>query len=198
VPLSYALRMIIGVSANLKETKKILSEGNAKVNGIVRKRIEFPVGIFDVVEVVALKSKYRIILDAKGRIVAKKIDTKGGNFKVSKIVGKRVVKGGKIMVMTNDGFNIPLGKDAVNVEDSVKISLPERKIEEVYSMGKGSSAFIVGGVHTGKTVKIEGVMPGSIKRHTLVELIDKEGKFQTVIDNVFVVGKAKSEIEALS
>ncbi|HLC79030.1 MAG TPA: hypothetical protein VJG83_01240 [archaeon] len=198
VPLSFAMRHLLEISRDMKETKKLLHEGHIKVNGKARKGREFAVGLFDIVEVLPIAQKYRMLFDSKGRLVAKKIDSKSPDFKISKVTGKRVGAGGKIWITTGDGYNIELKKEDVGVEDSVKISLPDHKILEVYGMDKGSSAFIMGGVHTGKTVKIEGIIHGSLKTHTVVEFSDKGNKFQTVIDNVFVIGKAKSEIEALT
>ncbi len=198
VPASFALRQILQLTMNKKETRKVLADGGFKVNGVVRRKLSFPVGLFDVVELAALRKKCRFFFDGKGRLVAKEIDNKGGNFKVSKIVGKRIAKGGRMMATTDDGYSIELGKEKVNVDDSVKISLPEKKILEVYPMGKGTTAFIVAGTHAGKTVKVEGVTRGSLKTHTVVAFEDRGEHYQTVIDNVFIVGKGKAEIEALA
>src|SRR3989344_1668947 len=198
VPLSFALRQVLKLTSNMKETKKILSAGDLKVNGTIRKKTHFPVGIFDIIEIVSVKRKFRFLLDTKGRMIGKEVAHKEGNFKVSRIVGKRVGKGGKMLATTNEGFILEIGKEKINVEDSVKISIPEMKVLEVYTMDKGSTAFIVGGTHTGKTVRLEGVLRGSLKTHTVVEFDDSGKKYQTVIDNVFVVGKSKPEIEALA
>lgn len=198
VPLSFALRQILQVSSNMRETKKIIAHGGLLVNGKTRKKPSFPVGIFDVIEIVNVKRKFRFFLDRKGRMIAKEIAHKDGGFKVSKIVGKFVGEGAQMFARTNDGFILKIGKEKVNVEDSVKISIPDMKISEVYHMDKGSVAFIVAGTHTGKTVKLEGVHKGSLKTHTVVDFDDNGEKYQTVIDNVFVVGKDKAEIEALA
>lgn len=197
VPLSFALRQVIGAVSNFKETKRILSLGAVIVNGSVKKKPGFAIGLFDVIDIPASKKKYRILLDTKGRIVAKEIDMKGGKFKVSKVTGKRTVKGGRLFITTNDGFNIEVKDEKVSLGDSVRISLPELRIEDVYPMQKGSSAFVIGGVHTGKVVRVEGITKGSLKTHTVAELASEGGKFQTVIDYVLVVGKTKPEIEAL-
>ena len=198
VPLSFALRHVLRLSANMKETKKILSGGNLLVNGRARKKPEFPVGLFDVIEIVPAKQKFRLYFDTKGRMIAKAIDHKEGGFKVSKITGKYVGKGGKMYASTSDGFTLEIGKEKINVEDSVKVSFPNMKVAEVYPMAGGSIAFIVSGKHTGKTVRLEGVHKGSLKTHTVVEFSENGDKYQTLIDNVFVVGKSKPEIEVLA
>ncbi len=198
VPLSFALRQVLKISRNMKETKRIIADGALLVNGRPRRKPQFPVGIFDVVEIVSVKRKFRFFLDRKGRMVAKEIEHGHGDFKVSKIVGKYTAKGGRIMATTNDGYSIELGREKISVEDSVKVSIPDMLVLEVLPMGRGATAFIVGGTHTGKTVKLERVMHGSLKTHTVVEFEDADKKYQTVIDNVFVVGKSKSELEVLA
>ncbi|MCR4368421.1 MAG: hypothetical protein NUV67_00775 [archaeon] len=198
VPLSFALRQLLEVVANAREAKKILGEGKVKVNAIARKDERFALGLFDLIELAELKKKYRVVLDEKGRLILREIDAKSKDFKISKVTGKRAIKGGKILLTTNDGFTIDPGKAKVGVDDSIKISLPEIKIDEVYPMAKGSTIFIIGGTHVGETAMVEDVMAGSLQRKRAVLLSSKDNQYQTVTRNVFVVGKAKSEIEALT
>ncbi len=197
VPLSFLLRDVLEATKNLRETKAVLKQGKVKVNGEARKDYRLSVGLFDVVEIDSMKKKYRILFDNKGRIYAKEIEFKGKDFKVSKVTGKRKAKGGKTFITTGDGFTIPIEKEKIGVGDSVKISLPERKIEEVYEMKAGSSVFIVGGIHVGQSAKVHGIVEGNIQRQRLVSLEGEGNNFTTVEDNVFVVGKGKPEIEAL-
>ena len=197
VPLSFLLREVLHLAGTNKECRKILAEGSVKVNGKIRKKMEFPAGLFDLVEITPIKRKYRLLLDTKGRLIAKEMDYKAKDFKVSKIVGKRVVKGGKVMLSTNDGFNVEMGKEKVYVDDSVKVSLPELNVEAVYTPEKGHTAFVVAGVHVGKTLKVEGIVPGDINKEKAVMLSEEGNHFQTVIRNVLIVGKGEAEIEAL-
>ena len=197
VPMSFVLRELLEVASNLKEAKRVLSKGKIKVNGTMRKDARFNVGLFDMLELTPEKKKYRIVLDKKGRLVLKEIDFKSKDFKVSKVTSKRKMKNGKVMATTNDGFTIELGKEKVNVDDSVRISLPSLKIEEVYPLEKGNTVFIIGGTHVGEQSHVESVTHGEIQRKKLVSLKADEKSFQTITKNVLVVGKGKSEIEAL-
>ncbi|MCH7902138.1 30S ribosomal protein S4e [archaeon] len=197
VPLIFALKELLKVSNNAREGRNIIKEGKVKVNGTIRRQVRLPVGLFDIIALEALKKKWRLTFDTKRRIVAHEIDAKGKDFKISKITGKRKVKGGKILLTTNDGFTIDLGKEKVNVDDSVKLSLPEMKIEEVFALEKGNSVFIIGGSHVGETSKVDSISEGTLQRKKLISLYDKERKFQTISRNIFVVGKGKSEIEVL-
>ncbi len=197
VPLSFAMRTLLGATENLKETKKVISNGDVKVNAKIRKDYRFAVGIFDTIELVASKKKYRAILDRKGRLQFVEIDIKSKDFKVSKIVSKKAVKGNKTWITTNDGFTIDIGKEKISVGDSIKVSLPEGKIEEIFPMAKGNSIFIIGGTHVGKTIKISDITEGTGQRKKLISLVEGDKDFQTVAKNVFVVGKDKPALEVL-
>ncbi len=197
VPLSFALTSILRVASNLSEVKKLLSSGGVLVNGVVRRDRRFPVGIFDVVELQKVKSKFRFLLDSKGRMDAVEIDYKEGNFKVSKVVGKRVVRGGKVLVTTMDGFTIRVDKTPVRVGDSLRISLPKIGVEKVLPMKKGVLGFVFSGVHTGQVVRIENVIPGSLKRESIVEFSVGKSVFQTRANSIVVVGENEVELEVL-
>ncbi|MAG18028.1 MAG: 30S ribosomal protein S4e [Candidatus Diapherotrites archaeon] len=197
VPLAFVLKHLLEAVGNMREAKQIISDGKVKVNGSVRKNHRFPVGLFDVVAIDDSKKKYRAVFDKKGRIVMKEVDAKGKDFKISKIVNKRKVKGGKTWITTNDGFTIAIDKEKVNVDDSIKVSLPEAKIEEIYPMEKGYTVFLTGGTHVGETNKVDSVDKGSLQKKKFVSLGDKETGFQTVTRNVMVVGKSKPEVEVL-
>src|SRR3989344_351123 len=198
VPLTFALTQLLKVAGIAREAKAILSEGQVKVNGIVRKSMRFTVGLFDIIEIESMKKKWRFTFDSKGRLVAKEIDYKSKDFKISKIVGKRKIKKGKVVLTTNDGFILEVGKESVNVGDSVRIGLPSRKIEEVLRLEKGNSVFIVAGTHVGETRKIDSIIEGNMQREKLISLGKESQKYQTVANNVFVVGKSKPELEVLT
>jgi small subunit ribosomal protein S4e len=195
VPLSFCVKFILGIAKYSKETKNLIASGKIKVNGKVRKSLSFPVGVFDVVEITEPKMFFRMLLDKKGRLKMKEIEEKSASFKVCKVAGKKVVKGGKVLLVTSEGFTIDAGKEKVNVEDSIKVSLPDMKFEAVYPMEVGSTAIIVGGVHVGQLAKVESIVPGTMNREKLVTLEAKNSKYQTISDYVFIVGKAKPEIE---
>ncbi|MCR4335885.1 MAG: 30S ribosomal protein S4e [archaeon] len=197
VPLAFALKHLLEAAGNMKEAKKIVSEGKVKVNGAIRKDHRFPIGLFDVVAMDDAKKKYRAVFDKKGRIIMKEIEAKSKDFKISKVVNKRKVKSGKTWITTNDGFTIQIDKEKVNVDDSIRVSLPEVKIEEIYPMEKGYTVFLTGGTHVGETNTVDSVDRGSLQKKKFVSLGNKETGFQTVTRNVMVVGKGKPEVEVL-
>ena len=87
------------------------SEGKIFVNGRVRKEKSFPIGIMDVISIPQLKENYRIVYNDKGKFTAISISEKEAEVTVSKIVGKKVIKGGKIQLNMANGVNIIADKN---------------------------------------------------------------------------------------
>lgn len=191
MPLGLVLRNFAQVASNLKEVKKILNSGYVKVNGIVRKSHQFPVGLFDVISIDAQKLYYRVILDKKERLFLKQIE-KDSNEKVVKVNAKRMTKKG-VQLTTNDGrnyFNV-----RANVGDSLRISLPEGKVLEVIELKKGSVACVIKGANCSKIVVVEEVIEGTSRRKKLVKFTIGGKTFETVVDNIFLIGKDKKNLE---
>ncbi len=193
VPLGFMVRDLVGISSNMRETKRILNEGKVKVDGKIRKEYKFPTGLFDLISIEEKKENYRVIIDIKGRIKAIKIEEKKP-VKLCKITGKKM-HGKKIQLNTNDGRTFIENKTELKVGDTIKISLPEQKIIDKFTEKKGNLAYVTGGKHSGQTAEIQEIIPGTINRYKTVKLKTKEKEFKTTERNVFVVGEKKVEIE---
>lgn len=195
VPLGFLVRNMLGLAQTRKETKLILNSGEVRVNGTKRIDLNFPLGLFDVVEFPKTKKMHRIVLDEKGRITSAEMKSGALLEKVSKVLKKHVSKKGFVKLTTSDGFVLSEEKTSVNVSDSVKISLPGKKILENFSFSDGQIAVIIGGKHAGETGKIKEVIPGSMHKPKLVKLESKKGEFSTLEKYVCIVGDAKTALE---
>ncbi len=193
MPLGLVLRNFVQVASTLKEIKKILNNGQVKVNGVVRKSHQFPAGLFDVIAIDAQKLYYRIILDKKERLFLKQIE-KESKEKVVKVNAKKMTKKG-VQLTTNDGKNY--FKVNANVGDSLRVSLPEGKVLEVIELGKGSIAYITKGANCSKTAVVEEVVEGTARRRKLVKFTIGKENFETVVENIFLIGKGKTKLEDL-
>lgn len=195
IPLGLLARDLIGFGDSMKEVKIALNERAVRVNGVVRTDYRFNIGLFDVVDVEVSKKRYRIVLTRKGSIIAMEVPLKGNPFKLCKVTGKKVLKKGLMQITTNDGTVLRIEKEKLNVGDSIKLGLPEKKIEAVYEMKKGNKAYITGGRHTAELATIKEIIQGTVNRPKLVVLEGKEESFKTIAENVYVVGEKKPEIE---
>ena len=197
IALGIALRDLLGIARNIKEVRLILNSRTVSVDGMIRNEKKFLLGLFDVVALSDSKKQFRVLLDKKGRFVLKEIPAKNSGFKLVRITGKKAIRGNRIQLETNDGrVFVADSKEKASIGDSLKIGIPSQKILEVFAFEKGNTGFIFKGERTGGIAEIENVLPGTMKRGKLVLLKPREGgEFQTVAENVFVVGKKNIEIE---
>lgn len=194
VALGIVIRNYTGIVNTMKEAKKILNNGEVKVNGVVRKEHQFPIGLFDVVTMAKQKMFFRMVFDAKGRLVLKAIEAES-KMKLSKVTRKVMTSKG-VQVTTDDARTF-IGVKA-NVGDSLKVSLPEGKVTEVIPFKEGSLAYITKGAHSSETAKIVAIISGTEKKEELVKMEKGKETFETTAKNVHIVGKDKNEIEALN
>ena len=195
VPLGFVIRDMLKIVNNMKEAKHILHNTEVLVNGTRRQDHRFPIGIFDIVEIKQAKKKFRAVLNRKGAMVMNEMAQGEKNEKICKLVGKGTAKKGLTQLRFNDG-TVLLSKDAkMHVGDSVKLELPSKKMLGIYALDKGSTAYVIGGVHVGKVARINEIVKGTITRSKLVNLASESEEFQTIEENVFVIGKDEAEIE---
>lgn len=190
VPLGFFIRNLLNIAKTKKEAKFILGSRKIFVNGIVRTELNFPVGLFDVISIPENKEYYRVLLDSKGRISFKEIKKEEANMKVCKVKAKHLSKGNKLVITTNDGRNLICDK-AVKVNDSLVIDLTSNTVKDVLSFDKGALVYLIGGKHVSAIANVNNITPATMRRNSLVELIEGKDSYQTVVSNVFVIGKDK-------
>jgi len=185
IPLALVIRDMLKIANNLKEVKYLLTEGKIYVNNKKRRDYRFPVGLFDVISIPELKKNYRIVFDKKGRFTI--TEEKDSKTKICKIVGKKTIKGNKIVVITNDGLQIEDKENKIKVGDTIKINLEDKKIIQHLPLQKGSKAYIISGKHSGQKAKIEQIIAGTITTPKKVVLKSEDKVFETLADNVIAI-----------
>jgi small subunit ribosomal protein S4e len=193
VSLGIILRNYVGIAKNMSEAKKLLNNKEIKVNGTIRKDYRFAVGLFDVIGIEKQKENYRVIYDNNGRLQAKKIEN-GQNEKISKVLFKKTTKKG-IQITTNDGRVFI--NDKAKTNDSLKIKLPEGKIENIIEMKEGTIVYVTKGKHCSKKGIIKEIQAGTAKREKLVKIEIDEKEIETIMKNVIAIGEKEEAIEDL-
>jgi small subunit ribosomal protein S4e len=204
LPLSIVLRDILRVAETRKEAKKIVTQGKVYVDGKVRLKDDFPVGLMDVISLPDSSKFYRVLPSHKG-LFLNTISKEEASFKLMRIEDKTLVKNGNSQIALHDGTNI-FGK----VEDpekskeivyetfaTLKLGLPEKQVLHQLKTKEGNVAIITGGKNIGKQGRIVEIEKTVAKkrRNALVVIEDeKGGRYQTILDFIFSVGEAKSLI----
>jgi small subunit ribosomal protein S4e len=189
IPLVKIIRDELKLADNSREANRIIVSGQVQVDGKTRKQKNLGVGLMDVVSIPKIGKNYRILSEKNG-LKVKEITAKDAKVKICKVIGKKVLPKGKIQVNLHDGGNI-LTAEKIQVNDSVVIELPSKKIKEVIPYGEGKQAIVVKGAHTGASGPIKEIIPGSMARKSQTII----GEIQTLTDYVFVTGKDKQVIE---
>lgn len=191
VPLGYILRDSLKVASNAVEAKKVLNDGKVRINGVVRKSLRFPVGLFDFVSVDGLSHEYRMLFDAKGRLYPEKIDKKSvERIRPSKIIRKTIEKKGRIKLTTDNGNNyIVDGKLASDAKpnDTLLIKIPEDEIKELKKMEVGAKVYITAGPHVSRQAVISSIKPSTAKSGKVVVIKQGSNEFETTVKNVVVI-----------
>jgi len=190
VALGIVLRDISMLAKTMKEAKAILCAGEVKVNGIVKKETQFGVGLFDAIEIAGQKLFFRVMLDKKGRFILKNLENKS-NEKIVRVEYKKATSKG--VQITTDDSRVYFTNEA-KVGDSLKISVPDGKIQEVLPMQKGATVYITKGEHCSETATVTDLIVGTIRRTKLVKLKNETGDFETIPQNMYVIGKDKPAI----
>jgi small subunit ribosomal protein S4e len=203
LPLSLVLRDILEVAETRKEAKKIIGQGKVYVDGKVRRKDDFPVGLMDVISMPDLNKFYRILPSHKGLFLYP-ISKEEADFKLLRVEDKTIAKNGNLQIAFHDGSNLLMKGEAESPEkvvyetfDILKLGLPEKQVLDQLKTKKGNIAVITGGKNVGKQGKIVEVEKTEAKkrRNALVVIEDEKGnRYQTILDFVFSVGEAKSLI----
>ncbi len=149
--LGSLLRDHLHVASTMNEVQKLLNTNDILVDGKRKKDRRMMVGLFDIISIPKTKQYVQIVLDSKGRLTTKEIDEKKSTVKECKVIGKTIIRGGKIQLNLYDGKNILVDTKDVSVGDSVVITMPKYTIEKVMPLKVGSHVFLTQGKHAGSS-----------------------------------------------
>ena len=200
IPLAVLLRDVLGYVSTLREARRVLNEGSIEVDGRVVKDYKFPVGLMDVVHIRPTDEYFRIV-PHKVRVLAPvEIGVEEAGFKLCRIEGKTMVKGGNIQLNLHDGRNILVKlKDSMNpVEDvyktfdTLQVSVPRQEILSHIRFREGVLAVVIGGANVGAVGRIRKVTKIFKKKDAIVELETGDGGvIRTILNYVFPIGEDK-------
>lgn len=194
IPLLVILRDLLKIVDNAKEAKQILQERQVLVDGVARKELKFPVGLFDVISIPANNQYYRMLQDSKGRLFLNEIEEEKAGWKICRINGKTTVAGGKTQLNLHDGSNILASNDYMR-KDTIQISLPDKQILQKLEYKIGNTVFITGGRHSGMVGQIKEIEVIRSSKNNVVTVSSNGIDTETIENYVFVIGEDKPIIK---
>ncbi|MBW3019205.1 30S ribosomal protein S4e [Candidatus Woesearchaeota archaeon] len=187
VPVAHMLRTL-DLAGTVREIKYIMNSKAIIIDGEPVKNYRKPVGFMDCISIPALKRNFRVLLNEKGKLTYLEVPDSEIGKKLSRVEGRRTVKGGKIQLNLSDGRNV-LSNVECKVGDSVLIAVPVQNITNVFPLEKGATIMLVNGKHTGMIGIVEDIKDN--------RLWFKKGKdlFETLKEYAFVIGKDKAMVK---
>jgi len=195
MPLVVIIRDLLGITHSSKDTKNIVNSGEILVNNQRVRKIRIPVGLFDVLSIPKSKQFYRIVINKKGEIHLIKIDEKDANILPLKIKDKTILKKGKVQLNFTNGWNLLVTKK-FSREETLFFDLSQKKITDSVKLEKGNTIYVIKGRHAGKVAVIEDLKTsGKIRKQKIAILKNDKETWETLADNLFVIGKTKPVIK---
>lgn len=194
IPLGLVLRDYLSVVDTMGEAKRVIGNRDVLVDGRIASSHKTPVGLMDIVSLPKMEKNYRVVIDRHGRVVLSEIPANQAAWKLCRVQGKTVIKGGKLQLNLHDGRNVLVKETNVKTGDVVKISLPDQKVVGHYAFGEGMAALLTGGNHIGQFATVGSEEQIRSPSPNLVNVKAGSESFSTIKPYVFVVGKGKPEI----
>lgn len=195
IPINVLLRDVIGLVDKTREVKRILANGDLKVDGRTIRDHSYGVGLLDVVSIPKADFYLRVSIDNKERLKFIEISEEESKEKICKIEDKRNVSGGEYQLNLHDGKNIRLKEaDKYSPNDSLLIKLPNQEIRKHIKFEEGNLALVTDGKHSGQIAKIKNIkiIRGSTPNEVVLERDNNE--FSTIQEYATAVGKEKPEV----
>jgi len=172
ISLLFVLRDILGIAKTRKEVRYMTLNGLVKVNNKIRKDENFPLQVFDCINLE--KSGKNYMLEIKNRkFILKEVSSKEAETKIVKITGKKIMGKRKTQMNLDDGQNF-LVKEKFSVGDSVILNTKENKIEKILQLKEGAKIEIILGKHAGEKGKLMGFEKLIRGRNYIIKLDDKD------------------------
>ncbi|MEB3806881.1 MAG: 30S ribosomal protein S4e [Desulfurococcales archaeon] len=203
LPLLLIVRNVLGYAKTGREARKLISEGHFKVDGRIRKDYKYPVGLFDVIEIVDTGEAFRFIPYPVKFFKLHPIPKEEAGIKPVRVNNKTTVKGGHIQLNLHDGRNLLVKvkdprnpvEDVYKTLDTLVITIPDQTIRDHLRFENGMLSIITAGRNVGRVGRIVNVQRGWGRTRSIVTIEDQDGhKFQTSLEYVFIIGKDKPVI----
>ena len=182
IPVLVLLRDILKVASDRKETKRAIYLKQVFVNNKPLTDEKKNVLLLDTLTLIPQKKYYRLGISEKGKFNLEEIKENESNFKISKIMNKKVLKEKKTQLNLNDGKNF-LSEIDCKVGDSVLINFKERKIEKCIPLKEKTGVLVFAGKHSGK----KGILKKIDEEHKITELEVKGESINVLIKQLLAV-----------
>ena len=158
----------------------------------------------DLIHIPESKAIYRVLPSKKGLTLHPAAENEAA-FKLCRIENKTNVKNRHVQLNLHDGTNLLFRTEDSQIPEgakyetlnTLKIGIPDQEVLDYIKLVNGAYALITGGKNAGQHGKVVAIeeKPGQKRRDLLVTIENSKGdQCQTILDYIFVVGRAAPEI----
>ena len=126
-PLGMVLRDVLKVTSTMHEAERVLTAGQVKVDGVVRRDPNLAVGLMDVVEL-SSGQVFRMVPKDSMLVAAIPIDSSEANSKLVRVTSKTTIKNKKLQYGFHDGKTL-ITDQKFKVGDTCVIDLPKVQVK---------------------------------------------------------------------
>ena len=180
ISVLFLLRDVLKIVKTRKEARFMTLNGMVKVNNKTRKDVNFPVQVFDTINLSPRDDSAdpeKVIFNYRLEIVNKKfslvkISAKDAESKIVKITGKKILGVKKVQMNLDDGQNL-LTAEKFSVGDSIVLNTKEDKVEKILPLKEGAKIEIISGKHAGEKGELSDFKELVRGRDYIIKLEDK-------------------------
>jgi small subunit ribosomal protein S4e len=193
-PLGIILRDVLKIANTMHEAERIVNGGKIKVDGIIRRDVNFGVGLMDIVELASIGQAYRFVPKDSRLLVPVSVNEDEKFKKLLKITSKVAIKGSKVQYGFHDGKTV-ISDQKMRVGDTCVVQLPESKINEHIEFERGSVVLVTSGENAGGIGKVEDIRDGvfSLPKRALVSFAERS--VELPVEIIMTVGSERPLIK---
>jgi len=193
-PLGIILRDVLKIANTMHEAERIVNGGKIKVDGIIRRDVNFGVGLMDIVELASIGQAYRFVPKDSRLLVPVSVNDDEKFKKLLKITSKVAIKGNKVQYGFHDGKTV-ISDQKMRVGDTCVVQLPESKINEHIEFERGSVVLVTSGENAGSVGKVEDIRDGvfSLPKRALVSFTERS--VELPVEIIMTVGSERPLIK---
>ncbi|MCJ7608320.1 30S ribosomal protein S4e [Candidatus Bathyarchaeota archaeon] len=202
LPLLVVLRDMLSLGKTRREVTILLSQGNVKVDGVVRKDDDFPIGLMDVIEIPALSRVYRVLpIQGKG-LRLHEAPKEERDYKLCKITDKNTIRGGHIQLNLTGGRNLTVKvvdpknpqEATYKTSDLLRVSVPHVEILAHLPFLEGVLALISKGKDAGEWGEVIKISTPNYYGTSVTIRNAEDREIETISEYIFPVGKGEAWI----
>jgi small subunit ribosomal protein S4e len=160
IPILVVIRDMMKIAQNKKEVKKAIHEKQILLNNKPVTDEKNSSLLFDTITIVPSKKSYRLGFSEHRKFQLSEIKEKESQYKISKIINKKTLKGKKVQLNLSDGMNF-ISDIKCQVNDSVLINFKDKKIESCLPLQEKANVVVFSGKHAGEKGTISKIEEGN-------------------------------------